>query len=50
MDFGTNQILITGANGWLGKNLIDCLLNGIEGLEILKNLIKAKNKVLSFKR
>ena len=30
MDFGTNQILITGANGWLGKSLVYCLLNGIE--------------------
>jgi nucleoside-diphosphate-sugar epimerase len=30
MDFGTNEILITGANGWLGKSLIECLINGIE--------------------
>ena len=29
MNFGTNQILITGANGWLGKTLVNCLLNGI---------------------
>ena len=30
MDFGTNDILITGANGWLGRSLVDCLLNGIK--------------------
>jgi nucleoside-diphosphate-sugar epimerase len=30
MDFGTNTVLITGANGWLGKSLVDCLLNGIK--------------------
>ena len=30
MEFNTNKILITGANGWLGKNLIFSLLNGIE--------------------
>ena len=30
MNFETNKVLITGANGWLGKSLVDCLLNGIE--------------------
>ena len=30
MDFGTSTVLITGANGWLGKSLVDCLLNGIK--------------------
>ena len=29
MDLGTNQRLITGANGWLGKTLIHSLINGI---------------------
>ena len=30
MDFGTSTVVITGANGWLGKSLVDCLLNGIK--------------------
>ena len=36
MDFGTNKILITGANGWLGKSLIFDLLNGLRGISELK--------------
>lgn len=36
MDFGTNKILITGANGWLGKSLIFDLLNGLRGVSELK--------------
>ena len=30
MDFGTNKILITGANGWLGRTLIKSLVFGLE--------------------
>tara|TARA_B100000579_G_scaffold437478_1_gene466992 strand:- start:2532 stop:3584 length:1053 start_codon:yes stop_codon:yes gene_type:complete len=30
MEFGTDNILITGANGWLGKNLVHSLFNGIK--------------------
>ncbi len=36
MDLGTKKILITGANGWLGKTLIDSLINGIKNCEGLK--------------
>lgn len=36
MNFGTNQILITGANGWLGKTLVNCLLNGISNSHSLE--------------
>ena len=36
MEFGTNNILITGANGWLGRNLIHCLINGIKDCHDLK--------------
>ena len=47
MDFGTNKILITGANGWLGKSLIECLLNGIENsLDIDKPSENLKIKCL----
>ena len=50
MDFGTNQILITGANGWLGRSLIDCLLNGIENSgDIEKPNKKLKIKCLILK-
>ena len=37
MDFGTNQVLITGASGWLGKTFIDSLLNGLSDCDDLKN-------------
>ncbi len=30
MDFGTNNILITGANGWLGRTLIKSLVFGLD--------------------
>lgn len=30
MEFGTKNILITGSNGWLGKSLVHCLINGIQ--------------------
>ena len=43
MDLGTNEILITGANGWLSKTLIDSLSNGINNCRGLqkpqKNLV-----------
>jgi nucleoside-diphosphate-sugar epimerase len=42
MDFGTNQILITGANGWLGKTLIHCLINGMKNC---KGLQKPQKKL-----
>ena len=32
------EILVTGANGWLGKGLINALLNGIEGVPGLPTL------------
>tara|TARA_Y100001970_G_C14190065_1_gene834815 strand:- start:517 stop:1581 length:1065 start_codon:yes stop_codon:yes gene_type:complete len=35
LDFGTKNILITGANGWLGKNLIFSLINGIKSCDDL---------------
>ena len=34
MDFEINKILITGANGWLGKNLIFDLLYGLRAIRI----------------
>ncbi len=37
MNFGTNQILITGANGWLGKTLVNSLVNGIANSQNLEN-------------
>ena len=49
MDFGTNQILITGAMV-VRKNLIDCLLNGIGGSgDIEKPNKKLKIKCLVLK-
>lgn len=38
MDFRTNLLLITGANGWLGLNLVHALRKGIEGREDLGTL------------
>ena len=35
MEFGTSKILITGADGWLGKNLLNALINGIKDSPIL---------------
>ncbi len=50
MNFETNRVLITGANGWLGKSLVDCLLNGIENShEIDKPDKKLKIKCLYMK-
>ncbi len=47
MDFGTNEILITGANGWLGKSLVECLVNGIENsFDIEKSCKNLKIKCL----
>jgi nucleoside-diphosphate-sugar epimerase len=34
-DLGTKRVLITGAAGWLGLNLVDVLTNGIKGHPIL---------------
>ena len=45
MDFGTNKILITGANGWLGKSLVNALVHGIQNSP---NLVKP-NKNLEIK-
>jgi len=28
MNFGTNLVLVSGANGWLGRNLVETLVNG----------------------
>ena len=36
MDFDTNQILITGANGWLGKTLVESIVYGLKGCSDLK--------------
>lgn len=48
MDFSTNKILITGANGWLGKSLVYSLLNGIqEAPDIEKPNNKLKIKCLA---
>ena len=41
MDFGTNKILVSGANGWLGKTLIDCLLNGVKNSKDLQKSDKS---------
>lgn len=38
MDFKTNLLLITGANGWLGLNLVNALRSGIKGHEYLGRL------------
>jgi len=49
MEFNTNQILITGANGWLGKTFIDAMFNGIKGcddLSIPQRKIKVKCLIL----
>ena len=49
MDFRTNRILITGANGWLGKSLVHSLVNGIESCNDLKtpqNSLKIRCLVL----
>ena len=49
MNFDSNQILITGANGWLGKTLIHSLLNGIKnskGLDIGRPDLKIRCLVL----
>jgi nucleoside-diphosphate-sugar epimerase len=37
LEFGTNKILITGVNGWLGKTLIQVLSSGISSHPDLKN-------------
>ncbi len=37
MDLGTNNVLVTGANGWLGKTFINSLLNGLKECDDLKN-------------
>ena len=36
MYFGTNKVLITGANGWLGKSLVHSLISGINNCSDLK--------------
>ena len=36
MDFGTKQILITGALGWLGRNLVETLIFGLNEVDTLK--------------
>jgi len=36
MEFGTNTILVTGAAGWLGKGLLDALVNGLADCSALK--------------
>jgi len=33
MDFGTKRVLVTGSTGWLGRRLVDTLVNGLTGLE-----------------
>ena len=37
MDFNTNLVLITGANGWLGRNLVEILINGDPDCGIIKD-------------
>ena len=49
MDFGTKNILITGANGWLGRNLVFSLIHGIkscDGLGYPSNKLKIKCMVM----
>ena len=36
MNSGTHQILVTGALGWLGSRLVECLLNGLADHALLK--------------
>ena len=31
MDFGTKRVLVTGSTGWLGRRLVDTLVNGLPG-------------------
>jgi hypothetical protein len=35
-DLGTQQVLLTGAAGWLGLNLLDALTNGLPDLPALR--------------
>lgn len=35
MDFGTNLVLVTGAMGWLGINLVKALVKGLADCEVL---------------
>jgi nucleoside-diphosphate-sugar epimerase len=42
-DLGTKNVLITGAAGWLGLNLVDVLVNGIAEHPVLKGGFKDLN-------
>lgn len=37
MDLGTNQALVTGANGWLGRNLVETLIKGDQDCDNLRS-------------
>ena len=37
MDFGADQVLVTGAAGWLGRGLLHALVNGLPDVEALKD-------------
>ena len=39
-ELGTNKVLITGAAGWLGLNLVEVLTQGIKGHPVLANGFK----------
>jgi nucleoside-diphosphate-sugar epimerase len=36
IEFGTDLVLVTGANGWLGRNLVQTLLKGDPDCELLR--------------
>lgn len=36
MDLGTDRVYVTGSTGWLGRRLVDTLINGLPDLEPLR--------------